>query len=304
MQKNLAIVFPGQGSQKVGMLTQFAEKYSLVAENFARASQVLGYDLWEIVVQGPAEKLNQTIYTQPAMLVADVTMWQIWQEQNNDRPVLMAGHSLGEYAALVAASAIDFSDAVSLVSKRAHFMQDAVLPGDGVMVVILGLTAREVVKVCGEVSGEQVVQAVNFNSPQQVVIAGHTQACERAMSAAKEAGAKIVKKLPVSVPAHSLLMKPAAEQFAEYLQNIEIQSPKISVINNVDVKINHDPEEIRSALVRQLYNPVRWVETIEFMVKQGVDTIIECGPGKVLMGLNKRINTNVKHLSCRDVSFT
>jgi [acyl-carrier-protein] S-malonyltransferase len=289
MQKNLAIVFPGQGSQKVGMLTQFAEKYSLVAENFARASQVLGYDLWEIVVQGPAEKLNQTIYTQPAMLVADVTMWQIWQEQNNDRPVLMAGHSLGEYAALVAASAIDFSDAVSLVSRRAHFMQDAVLPGDGAMVVILGLSADEVVKVCDEVSGEQIVQAVNFNSPQQVVIAGNAQACEKAMNLAKEVGARIVKKLPVSVPAHSLLMKPAAERFAKYLQNIKIQSPKISVVNNVDVKINHNSEEIRDALVRQLYNPVRWVETIEFMIKQGVDTIIECGPGKVLTGLNKRI---------------
>lgn len=282
-------MFPGQGSQKVGMLTGLTEKYSLITENFAQASEVLDYNLWDIVANGPAEKLNQTVYTQPAMLVADITMWQIWQEQNNDVPALMAGHSLGEYAALVAAESMSFIDAVSLVSKRAHFMQDAVLPGDGAMVVILGLSADEVVKVCDGVSGEQIVQAVNFNSPQQVVIAGHTQACEKVMSLAKEVGAKIVKKLPVSVPSHSFLMKPVAEQFAEYLQSINITSPKISVINNVDVKIQYDPENIRDALVRQLYNPVRWVETIEFMVQQGVDTIIECGPGKVLTGLNKKI---------------
>jgi [acyl-carrier-protein] S-malonyltransferase len=290
IRKDTAFVFPGQGSQKIGMLNELAAKFSVVKKNFFQASEILGYDLWEIVVAGPAEKLNQTIYTQPAMLVADVIMWQIWCEHDGYTPAFMAGHSLGEYAALVAAEAIKFADAISLVSKRAHFMQDAVASGEGAMVVILGLSADEVIKVCDQASDDKIVRAVNFNSPQQIVIAGHTQACEKAMELAKEVGAKLVHKLPVSVPSHCILMQKAAEQLAAYLIDVKVQSPKISVINNVDVKIYHEPDDIRDALVRQLCNPVRWVDTIEFMVHNGVDTIIECGPGKVLTGLNKRIN--------------
>jgi len=291
--KNIAVVFPGQGSQKVGMLNELAEKYSLVEQNFAQASEILGYDLWEIVSRDSGEKLNQTIYTQPAMLVADVTLWQLWCEQNNDVPAILAGHSLGEYAALVAAQALNFADAISLVDKRAHLMQDAVAPNEGAMVVILGLSADEVIKVCSEASDDKMVQVVNFNSPQQTVIAGNAVSAEKAMVLAKEAGAKIVKKLPVSVPSHCALMKGASEKFAAYLAKIQIQEPKLSVVNNVDVKINRDAANIRDALVRQLYNPVRWVETIEFMIQQGIDTIIECGPGKVLTGLNKRINSEL-----------
>lgn len=288
--KKVAVVFPGQGSQKVGMLNELAEKYSVVKQNFRQASEILSYDLWEIASVDAAQKLNQTVYTQPAMLVADVTLWQIWREQNDDIPIMLAGHSLGEYAALVAAEVLRFIDAISLINKRAHLMQDAVAPNEGAMVVILGLSADQVIKVCAEASNDKIVQAVNFNSPKQTVIAGHTIAAEKAMILAKEAGAKIVKKLPVSVPSHSMLMKSAAEKFAAYLAKIKMQKPKLSVINNVDVKINSDTKDICDALVRQLYNPVRWVETIEFMGKQGVNTIIECGPGKILTGLNKRIN--------------
>jgi [acyl-carrier-protein] S-malonyltransferase len=303
MQKT-AFVFPGQGSQKVGMLNEIAEKFpAIVAQTFAVATEVLGYDLWQIVVQGPVELLNQTQYTQAAMLTADIAIWKIWCEQGGELPALIAGHSLGEYAALVAAEAMLFADAITLVSKRAQLMQEAVTAGTGAMVVILGLTAQQAIEVCQEAAQQEIVQAVNFNAPGQVVIAGNSAAVDRAMLLAKEAGAKRVRKLPVSVASHCLLMKPAAEKLAAYLTNVTLQSPKIPVVNNVDVQINTDPTTIKDALVRQLYCPVRWIETIEFMSKaQNITTVIECGPGKVLTGLNKRINSELTLYSLHNVA--
>jgi [acyl-carrier-protein] S-malonyltransferase len=290
MKKNVSFVFPGQGSQSVGMLAELAEQYSLVEKLFSEASQILNYDLWKIVSTGPAETLNQTIYTQPALLVADVAVWRIWQEKGGFEPAIMAGHSLGEYAALVAAESIAFADAVGLVAKRARFMQEVVAEGQGAMVVILGLSSEQVVDVCKQSAQNDIVAAVNFNSPAQIVIAGDSVAVERAMELAKKTGAKRAMKLPVSVPSHCELMKPAAEQLAICLNAVSIKPPKMPIINNVDVKANQHPDDIRDALVRQLCNPVRWVETINAVVADGIDTIFECGPGKVLSGLNKRIN--------------
>lgn len=287
---SLAFVFPGQGSQSVGMLTELAESSPLVQETFGTASEVLGYDLWNLVQQGPAEELNQTHITQPAMLSAGIAVWRIWQEKGGATPAVMAGHSLGEYSALVAAGAMQFEDAVAVVSDRGRFMQEAVPAGEGAMAAILGLDDEKVVEICASAAQGEVVSAVNFNSPGQVVVAGSTSAVDRAVSLAKEEGAKRALKLPVSVPSHCALMGPAAEKLAARLQDIAISSPVIPVINNVDVAVADDPDAIRDALVRQLHNPVRWVETVQRMAADGVDNLIECGPGKVLVGLNKRID--------------
>lgn len=312
MTANVAFVFPGQGSQNVGMFADLAVKFPLIRNCFATASQVLNYDLWEIVVAGPAEILNQTTYTQLAMLVADIAMWRLCQEQTKVTPVVVAGHSLGEYAALVAAGAIEFVDVVELVNKRAQLMQEAVPPGVGAMAAILGLTAAEVKQVCAEVTAaktelaNKVVQAVNYNSPQQTVIAGHTVAVEQAMQLAKNKGAKIVKKLPVSVPAHSILMQPAAEKLAQFLQTVTVTAPKIPVINNTAVTMSLTPNEIKNDLVRQLFCPVRWVEIIEFMLTHHqVGIIAECGPGKVLTSLSKRIKRELQLYTLNSVdTFT
>ncbi len=291
---SLALVFPGQGSQAVGMLGELAAAESQVGATFAEASEALGYDLWKVVAEGPAEELNQTHITQPAMLSAGIAVWRIWQEKGGATPAVMAGHSLGEYTALVAAGAIGFADAVALVAERGKLMQAAVPAGTGSMAAILGLDDDKVVDVCAHAAVGEVVSAVNFNANGQVVIAGHVAAVERAVELAKEAGAKRAVILPVSVPSHCELMKPAAEKLAERLATINVSAPQIPVINNADVSKASDADAIRDALVRQLYSPVRWVETVQAMAGEGVDTLIECGPGKVLVGLNKRI---VKEMS-------
>jgi [acyl-carrier-protein] S-malonyltransferase len=285
----LAFIFPGQGSQAIGMLAELAADYPLVEQTFAEAADILGYDLWQLVQQGPESELNQTDRTQPAMLVAGVAVWRVWQSQSDIRPAQMAGHSLGEYTALVCSGALGFSDAVALVRDRGQYMQDAVATGEGAMAAILGLDDDTVRQACADAAEGGIVAAVNFNAPGQVVIAGQTQAVKRAMDAARAAGAKRVVELPVSVPSHCSLMQPAADTMAKRLADIHIDTPGIPVINNVDVASCNDAEAIRAALVRQLYSPVRWVETIQAMQNTGIDTIIECGPGKVLAGLNKRI---------------
>jgi len=286
----LGFVFPGQGSQAKGMLASLAEQFSIVQQTFAVASDVLGYDLWHLVQEGPEEKLNETQHTQPALLVSGVAVWKVWLESKGERPAIMAGHSLGEYSALVCAGAIKLEDAVLLVSRRGKYMQEAVPAGEGSMAAILGLSDDDVKKACLEAAQDQIVSAVNFNSPGQVVIAGHASAVERAMHLCKEAGAKRALPLSVSAPSHCELMLPAAQRLMDKLIEIEIKAPEIPVINNVDVAIESDPNKIRDALKRQLCNPVRWVETIQTMRSQGIDKIIECGPGKVLVGLNKRID--------------
>lgn len=286
---SLAFVFPGQGSQSVGMLAELAAAEPQVASTFSEASAALGYDLWKIVSEGSAEELNQTHITQPAMLSAGVAVWRIWQEKGGAAPAVLAGHSLGEYTALVAAGALDFKDAVALVAERGRLMQEAVPAGTGSMAAILGLDDAAVIDVCDKAAQGEVVSAVNFNANGQVVIAGQVAAVERAVALAKEAGAKRAVVLPVSVPSHCALMKPAADKLAERLAGVTIHAPQIPVINNCDVSKASDADAIRDALVRQLYSPVRWVETIQAMAGEGVDTLIECGPGKVLVGLNKRI---------------
>ncbi len=297
---SLAFVFPGQGSQSVGMVANLAENFSEIRDTYQQASDVLGYDLYAIVSDGPQEKLNSTDITQPAMLAAGVATWRIWNKQDGQQPQVMAGHSLGEYAALVCAGAIEFTDAVKLVSSRGEYMQEAVPAGSGAMAAILGLDDDAVRAVCNEAAGNEIVEAVNFNSPGQVVVAGNRSAVERATELAKEKGAKRAVILPVSVPSHCQLMKPAADKLASDLEQIDIRQPTISVINNVDVKIETDPDAIRHALVRQLYQPVRWVEIIQSMASNQVTRILECGPGKVLMGLNKRIDKSLAHAALTD----
>jgi [acyl-carrier-protein] S-malonyltransferase len=297
---NLAFVFPGQSSQAVGMLTELAANYPEVRQVFERASDALGKDLWSVVAVGPEAELNQTHNTQPAMLAAGVAVWEVWCKHSVVRPAWMAGHSLGEYTALVCSGAMSFEDGIKLVAARGRLMQEAVPPGVGAMAAILGLEDHHVVKVCAEAAEAEIVAAVNFNSPGQVVIAGHVAAVERAMLAAKTAGAKRVVLLPVSVPSHCALMTSAAEKLDEYLQSIAIDTPKMTLIHNVDVASHSAPEVIRNVLKEQLYKPVRWADGIKFMHDQGVTCFVECGPGKVLIGLNKRIVKDAEHLSIYD----
>ena len=285
----IAVVFPGQGSQALGMLADLAAAHPIVEETFAEASSALGYNLWELVQQGPAEELNKTWQTQPALLAASVAIWRVWQQSNGAKPAYLAGHSLGEYSALVCAGVLDFKQAISLVELRGKLMQEAVPEGTGAMSAIIGLDNDAIAKACEESAQGQVVSPVNFNSPGQVVIAGHKEAVERAGAACKAAGAKRALPLPVSVPSHCALMKPAADKMAVALENVTFSEPQYPVVNNVDVKVETSPEAIRSALVRQLYNPVRWTESVEFMAAQGVEHLVEVGPGKVLTGLTKRI---------------
>ena len=287
---SVAFLFPGQGSQSLGMLSDFSQAYPLVEEIFSEASDALGYDLWAIVKDGPVEKLNETTVTQPAILTASVALWRIWVKEGGPLPSVMAGHSLGEYSALLCAGAFNFSDTVSLVADRGKYMQEAVPPGEGAMAAILGLDNDKVVAACVEAAKGEIVAAVNFNSPGQVVIAGQTDAVNRAMQLCKETGAKRALPLPVSVPSHCQLMEPAAHYLAERLQNIEISRPDIKMLNNVDVSSEDEPAKIQEALIRQLCNPVRWVDIINKMSEEGVSVTIECGPGNVLTGLNKRIN--------------
>jgi [acyl-carrier-protein] S-malonyltransferase len=297
----LALVFPGQGSQSVSMLAGLSDTYPQIKVTFQEASDVLNYDLWNLVEDGPEEELNKTHITQPAMLAGDVAVWRVWQAEGGPTPVAMAGHSLGEYSALVAAGSISLSDAALLVADRGRFMQEAVPPGVGAMAAILGLDDEKVIDVCENAAEGEVVTAVNFNSPGQVVIAGNVAAVERAVVLAKEAGAKRALKLSVSVPSHCSLMNSAAEQLKERLAGININAPAVPVYNNVDVKAESNPDAIRDALRRQLFSPVRWVDTINAFAKQDIQHIVECGPGKVLVGLNKRINKQMNALSTSDV---
>lgn len=295
-----AFVFPGQGSQSVGMKAELAAAYPQVRQTYEEASDVLGLDLWKVVQEGPEEHLNQTHITQPAMLAAGVAVWRVWQSQGGRAPMVMAGHSLGEYTALVCAGALEFRAAIGLVFDRGRYMQEAVPPGEGAMAAILGLDDDKVIAACAEAAASQVVSAVNFNSPHQVVIAGHASAVERAVALAKAAGAKRALLLPVSVPSHCALMRGAADKLRDRLGSIAIQRPGIAVINNVDVRTEEAPEAIRDALVRQLHSPVRWVETVHDIVRRGVHTVVECGPGKVLVGLNKRIEKGIESLPMFD----
>jgi malonyl CoA-acyl carrier protein transacylase len=297
-----AIAFPGQGSQSVGMLAELAEAYPIIKETFAEASAVLGYDLFELVMQGPAEELNKTWKTQPALLTSSVALWRLWQAQGGATPAVMAGHSLGEYSALVCAGALNFADAVKLVELRGQAMQRAVPEGVGAMAAIIGLDNDSIAANCEKAAQDQVVSPVNFNSPGQVVIAGHKEAVERANALMKESGAKRALPLPVSVPSHCALMKPAAEELAIALEKLEVKAPVIPVINNADVATVTDPAAIKDALVRQLYSPVRWTETVERMASEEITFEIEMGPGKVLSGLVKRIDKRVDGSAINDVA--
>ncbi|MCQ8180610.1 ACP S-malonyltransferase [Methylomonas sp. SURF-1] len=298
---NLAFVFPGQGSQAVGMLGSLAEASPIVKQTFAQASDALGFDLWNLVANGPEADLNQTHNTQPAMLAAGVAVWRAWCEITPIRPAWMAGHSLGEYTALVCSGAMGFEDAVKLVAARGRLMQEAVPAGEGAMAAILGLEDHQVVNTCAEVANGEIVAAANFNAPGQVVIAGQTAAVDRAIDALKALGAKRALKLPVSVPSHCALMEAASDRLNEILQSLNVDMPNTTLIHNADVKSHGSPEVIRYALKEQLFKPVRWVESIKFMHEQGVTAFVECGPGKVLMGLNKRIAPDAAHFTLYDI---
>lgn len=298
--KKLAIVFPGQGSQSVGMLADLAAAYPSVQATFAEASEAQGYDLWSLVQNGPAEELNQTDRTQPAMLAAGVAIWRVWNELGGPQPAVLAGHSLGEYTALTCAGALAFTEAVNLVAERGRFMQEAVPAGQGAMAAVLGLDDETVRAACERAAQGEVVEAVNLNAPGQVVIAGGKAAVERAIEELKSSGARRAMALPVSVPSHCALMKPAADRLAARLAEIALDVPAIPVLQNVDVQAAADAAAIKEKLVRQLYSPVRWVETIQAMAEQGVQRIIECGPGRVLTGLVRRIDKDVNALTIYD----
>lgn len=288
MTASLAFVFPGQGSQAVGMLADQAGQHPLVGETFKEASDALDYDLWALTQQGPAEQLNQTDKTQPAILTASIALWRVWQAEGGAVPAYVAGHSLGEYSALVAAGSVGLAEAVSLVARRGQLMQDAVPAGQGGMAAILGLSDEDVIAACAEAAAGEVVSAVNFNSPGQVVIAGGAAAVARAIDACKARGAKRALPLPVSVPSHCALMKPAAERFAEHIAGIAWKTPAISIIQNVTATVPASLEDLKQNLLAQLYMPVRWVETVALLAQHGATQLVECGPGKVLSGLNKR----------------
>lgn len=297
---SIAFVFPGQGSQSIGMLNALADTYPQVRETFAEASAALGYDLWAIVSSGLEDKLNQTEITQPAMLSAGIAVWRVWQVEKGVQPAIMAGHSLGEYTALTCAGVLDFSDAVKLVADRGRFMQEAVPAGQGGMAAIVGLDDAQVQALCGQAAQGEILAAVNFNAPGQVVVAGTAAAVARAVEQAKGAGAKLAKILPVSVPSHCALMHPAALRMRERLQAVAIKPATIPVLHNVSVKSENNAPGIRAALVQQVESPVRWVETIRSMTAMGVGKLVECGPGRVLTGLNKRIAKDAPTLPVYD----
>lgn len=297
-----AMVFPGQGSQTVGMLKELSEQNAIVKETFVQASSVLGYDLWQVVQDGPAEELNKTWITQPALLAASVAIFRVWGAQDGAKPEFMAGHSLGEYSALVCAGVIDFQDAIKLVELRGKLMQEAVPAGTGAMYAIIGLDNDAIAKACEQAAQGQVVSPVNFNSPGQVVIAGNKDAVERAGVLCKEAGAKRALPLAVSVPSHCALMKPAADKLAEALDKLTFNQPLYPVINNVNVTIENNAQAIKQALVAQLYSPVRWTETVEYMANNDTTVLIEVGPGKVLTGLTKRIVDSLSGIAVNDTN--
>lgn len=296
-EQSLAFVFPGQGSQKVGMLADLAAAHSQVADTFAEASDVLGYDLWQLVQAGPQDKLNLTERTQPLLLAASVAVWRVWQAQGGVQPSMLTGHSLGEWSALVAADVLNFSDAVALVQRRGKLMQEAVPAGQGGMAAIIGLDDDKIVEACERAGDGQVVAPVNFNSPGQVVIAGASTAVERATALCKTAGAKRALVLPVSAPFHTSLMQPAADGLAPMVNDAEFRAPKIPVVHNVNARTESDPAAIKALMIEQIYRPVLWVDCVRALLAQGITTTVECGPGKVLSGLNRRIDKSLNTLS-------
>ena len=294
-------IFPGQGSQSVGMLTELADKYSEVKEIFEEASDILQQNLWDVVSNGPEKEINRTENTQPIMLCACVAVHKIWVKQFIKAPMFMAGHSFGEYTALVCSGALDFEKAVPLARYRGEVMQQAVPEGQGAMAAVLGLEDSKLIEVCADAAQHEIVEAVNFNAPGQVVIAGDSDAVNRAIEMAKTAGAKRAVLLPLSVPSHSSLMQPAAEKLRDYLSDIDLQVSELKVIHNVDVKSYDNEQDIKDALYRQLFNPVRWVETIQYMLSEGASAFIELGPGKVLTGLSKRIDRSTTCFCVQDI---
>ncbi len=297
---NLAFIFPGQGSQSLEMLSSFADT-AVVIDTFEQASDAIGYDLWKLCQEGPVEALNETDKTQPALLTASVALWNHWKTIG-PMPMMMAGHSLGEYSALVCAGILDFDTAVKLVEKRGQLMKQAVPAGIGKMAAIIGLDNDKIQLACEESTKGQVVSPVNYNSPGQTVIAGNAEAVERAMQACKDAGAKRALPLAVSVPSHCMLMKSASDELSKELSKLSLSQSDIKVINNVDVKIEDSEASIKDALVRQLYCPVNWSDSVELMVKDGIDTLVECGPGKILSGLSRRIDRSITSLALQDLS--
>jgi [acyl-carrier-protein] S-malonyltransferase len=298
----LAFIFPGQGSQKIGMLAELAEAYPLVEQTFAEASDVLSYDLWSLVQQGSQEEINLTETTQPLLLSASVAIWRVWQQLQGAMPVAVAGHSLGEWSALVCAGVVDFSAAVNLVRLRGSYMQTAVPVGQGAMAAILGLDDGQIAACCERASEGEEVAAVNFNAPGQVVIAGVSAAVERAIILCKDAGAKRALALPVSAPFHTLLMKPAAERLANDIAAVRFNAPQIPLVHNVHAQTESDPEAIKTLMIEQIYSPVRWVDCVRALQAQGAELVVECGPGKVLCGLSKRIDKALQMRSSDTVS--
>ena len=298
----IAFLFPGQGAQQVGMLGAAYERFAAVRDTFSEASQAVGYDMWSLVQGGPQEALNLTETTQPVLLTCSVALWRAWAEESGTFPSIMAGHSLGEFSALVCAGVLDFNDAVRLVRKRGEYMQTAVPVGQGAMAAIIGLDDNAIVSICDEVArgGEGVVAAVNFNAPGQVVIAGDTSAVELATAKLKESGAKRAMPLPVSAPFHTSLIKPAGERLAQAMADIAFSVPRVPVVLNVDAELHSDPEQIRHLLVEQIYSPVKWTSCIKAIIDSGANHLVECGPGKVLSGLNRRIDKSLKCCSLEE----
>lgn len=302
MSSNLAFVFSGQGSQKVGMLAEMAAAFPSVQKTFAEASEVLGYNLWDLCQNGEQEQLNATETTQPLLLTSSVALWRVWQEKNGKLPALLAGHSLGEWSALVCANVLDFSDAVDLVRKRGAYMQTAVPKGEGSMAAVLNVEDEKILALCKEASAVGVVEAVNFNSPGQVVIAGQIAAVDKASELLKAAGAKRVLPLPVSAPFHTSLMKPAAENMAKHIAATVFRAPTIPVVHNVNAKTSSDPEAIKALMIQQIDHPVLWVDCVKTMVSANIKTVVECGPGKVLCGLCTRIEKELTAFGIEDVA--
>lgn len=299
---NLAFVFPGQGSQKIGMLSELAEQYSLIKETFDQASDVLGYNMWELIQKGEQEAINLTERTQPILLASSVAIWRLWNEKNGAIPSQMAGHSLGEWSALVCSGVVDFADGLNIVRARGQYMQQAVPVGEGAMAAIIGLDDKAILEACANAQSLGVVDAVNFNAPGQVVIAGSNDAVEAAMESCKAAGAKRALPLPVSAPFHTSLMKPAADNLADLVNTVNFSAPQVPVVHNVHAQTETDPETIKALMLEQIYSPVKWVDCVNQLKNNGATTLIECGPGKVLSGLTKRIDREITSLATDSVA--
>lgn len=299
---NLAFVFPGQGSQKIGMLSELAEQYSLIKETFDQASDVLGYNMWELIQHGEQEAINLTERTQPILLASSVAIWRLWNEKNGAIPSQMAGHSLGEWSALVCSGVVDFADGLNIVRARGQYMQQAVPVGEGAMAAIIGLDDKAIHEACANAQSLGVVDAVNFNAPGQVVIAGSNAAVEAAMESCKAAGAKRALPLPVSAPFHTSLMKPAADNLADLVNTVNFSAPQVPVVHNVHAQTETDPETIKALMLEQIYSPVKWVDCVNQLKNNGATTLIECGPGKVLSGLTKRIDREITSLATDSVA--